>query len=351
MEFQPQPASSLHHPLLPQLQHSPTPADCARNLGQVLPLRQLDSLTTPKEWWHRDGELPLNHLPIAASVGAPYRLECDGNPLHWLLMVHDGRASITQNGQTHALETGDGIIIPGEPWTLHAQHSSTTTIGFDPLLLLTAARTMAPAQWTPPSPVHTPLRGVLPLPTRDDAICAALVDAIGLELPAIHHISQLGHGFVEGFLLQEQLYRIIAALVFSDLRNGHSPTDARHTSRDRRLDRLLDYITLHLADPLPLKVLEHESNYSRRSLHYAFQDRFGCSPMQWIRQQRMQLALQRLQHPQPEDTVATIANHCGYRSLSRFRIDFERTHGSKPSAVLRGAGDGNGSNNTSSVAP
>lgn len=351
MEFQPPPASRLHHPLLPQLKLAPTPTCCAQHLGQVLPLRQLEALTDPSEWWHQNGELPLNQLPIAANVGSPFRLDCDGNPLHWLLMVHDGQASVSQNGHKHCLKAGDGVILPGEPWRLQGQHSSTTTIGFDPLLLLSAARALAPAQWTPPSAVNTPLRGLLPLPTRDDATCAALVDAIGLELPAIHHIAQLGHDFLEGFLMREQLYRMIAALVFADLRNGHPAAATPPTSRDRRLDRLLDYITLHLAEPLPLHVLESQSNYSRRSLHYAFQDRFGCSPMQWIRQQRMQLALQRLRNPQPASTVATVASECGYRSVSRFRIDFERTYGSKPSAVLRGATESNGSSSTSSVAP
>jgi AraC-like DNA-binding protein len=58
--------------------------------------------------------------------------------------------------------------------------------------------------------------------------------------------------------------------------------------------------------------------------------------MQWIRQQRMQVALQRLQNPHPRDSVAAVALSCGYRSQSRFRIDFERTFGCKPSAVLRG---------------
>lgn len=345
------PSSKLKHPLRNQLKVSHDPAVCARNLGKVLPLRHLDALTPPSEWWHHDEGLPLPRLPIAASVGSPFLLECNDHPLHRLLLVHDGHAIVHQHDRSHTLEAGDGVILPGHPWTLQGQNSSTTTIGFDPLILLTAARNLAPAQWVPPPPVQSPLRGLLPLPTRSDRHCAALVGAISLELPAIHHIAQLGDNFLEGFLLHEQIYRIIAALVFADLRNGHAVSEKESTSSDRRLDRLLDFITLHLAEPLPLRVLEAQSHYSRRSLHYAFQERFGCSPMQWIRQQRMQVALQRLQNPTPGDTVASVANNCGYRSQSRFRIDFERTYGWKPSAVLRGAVVSTGSSNTSSVAP
>jgi len=351
MESSSPPSSSLNHPLWSQLKYAHNPDVCAQNLRKVLPLRQLDALTPSSEWWHHDGELPMAQLPIAANIGSPYLLECNDHPLHRLLLVHDGQVTVKQNGESHTLEAGDGAILSGQPWSLQSENSSTTTIGFDPLLLLTAARNMAPAQWAPPSPVHSPLRGLLPLPTRSDGRCAALVGAITLELPAIHHMALLGETFCESFLLHEQLYRIIAGLVFADLRNGHSVGDKEATLSDRRLDRLLDYITLHLAEPLPLCVLEAESHYSRRSLHYAFQERFGCSPMQWIRQQRMQLALQRLQHPTPGDSVTSVATLCGYRSQSRFRIDFERTYGWKPSAVLRGAVVPNGSSSTSSLAP
>lgn len=351
MEFLTHPAASLQHPLLEELQPSPDPTVSARHLDKVLPLRHLDALTSLSEWWHHDGGLPLNQLSIAASVGSPFLLECHDHHLHWLLVVHDGHAVVTQQDQSQALESGDGVILPGQSWTFRGDHCSITTIGFDPLILLTAARSLAPAQWMPPSPVHTPLRSLLPLPTRTDTTCAALVRAIGLELPTLHLIAQLGRSFLESFLIQEQLYRIIATLVFADLRDGHPFDDSQPTTRDRRLDRLLDYITLHLSDPLPLKVLESQSNYSRRSLHYAFRDRFGCSPMQWIRQQRMQLALQSLQNPQCQDTVSTVASKCGYCSLSRFRIDFERTYGCKPSAVLRDAPATTDSNSTSSLAP
>ncbi|MFM7466180.1 MAG: helix-turn-helix domain-containing protein, partial [Cyanobium sp.] len=42
-----------------------------------------------------------------------------------------------------------------------------------------------------------------------------------------------------------------------------------------------------------------------------------------------------LLHPQPGDTVTAISAACGYRSLSRFNVDYKRAYGAKPSAVLR----------------
>jgi AraC-like DNA-binding protein len=208
--------------------------------------------------------------------------------------------------------------------------------------------------------VDSPLRSLFPLPTRDDDLGAAVVETINLLLPALHRITRLGDTFNEAFLPREQLHRLIAVLLFPELRHRPMQGENASTSGDRRLDRLLDYISLHLADPLPLTVLESVSHYSRRSLHYAFKERFGCSPMQWVRQQRMERALRFLEQAGPTDTVSAAALACGYRSQGRFRIDFERTYGWKPSTVLRqgglpkGPGDANGvssSNTTSSVAP
>jgi AraC-like DNA-binding protein len=336
MEPLSQRSATLQHPLRDQLKVSQNPIICANYLGKVLPLRHLDSLTPPAQWWHLDGALQAQQLPIAASIGSPYLLECTDHPLHWLVLVHDGHVTIQQDDQCHELVAGDGVMLPGRPWSLQGQHSSITTIGCDPLLLLSAARNLASGPWSPPSPVKSPLRSLFPLPTRSDGYCSALVDVINLELPALHLLVQLGENVLESFLLREHFYRLMAALVFADLRHGPTQDEREPSFSDKRLDRLLDYISLHLSDPLPLSVLETQSHYSRRSLHYAFQQRFGCSPLQWIRQQRMQVALQRLRQPHPNDSVASVALSCGYRSQSRFRIDFERTFGCKPSAVLRG---------------
>jgi AraC-like DNA-binding protein len=60
--------------------------------------------------------------------------------------------------------------------------------------------------------------------------------------------------------------------------------------------------------------------------------------MQWIRQQRLARAHQRLLHPKPGDTVTSISLACGYRSLGRFNTDFQRMYGAKPSVVLRQGG-------------
>jgi AraC-like DNA-binding protein len=334
-------STTLHHPLWSHLQPSPTPAECERRLAKVIPLRRLEALTPPSAWWHHDGHLPISSLQLAATVGSPFLIESFGQSDHCLLLGHDGQANVKHPTGTCTLGANGAVILPGQSWTLICEQSmSLTAIGFDPLRLFAAARAMAPPGWAPPSTVELSLNRVQVLPTLTDPICGTLVSTITLVLPAIGRVSQLGGNFLETFLLEQQLYRLMAALVFPSLRDSQpqpSTSSSRESiSMDQRLDRVLDYISLHLHQPLPLSVLEENSNYCRRSLHYAFQERFHCSPMQWIRQQRMALALQRLQQANPGDTVRAVATACGYRSLGRFSIDFQRAYGCKPSAVKRG---------------
>ena len=87
--------------------------------------------------------------------------------------------------------------------------------------------------------------------------------------------------------------------------------------------------------PINLTILEQRSGYSRRFLQLAFQQRFGCGPMQWIRQQRLEQARLSLLNPQDDDSVGCVAARFGFSSVSVFSREFHRRFGSRPSDVLR----------------
>jgi AraC-like DNA-binding protein len=101
------------------------------------------------------------------------------------------------------------------------------------------------------------------------------------------------------------------------------------------LDELVDYIRSNRAVPLTMADLERLSHYSTRHLTTLFRERFQCTPMQFVRRQRLELAMERLTAPQPGDTVIRIARECGYRHAANFCVDFQREFASKPSDVLR----------------
>ena len=326
---------TLQHPLRAWLQHSASPADTARVLADVLPVQRLEAVGPATNWWHLDGNQRVGSLPIAASLGSPLLLEAGEHPQHWLLLQHDGSASLQQGRQRQPLHNGDGVILPGLPWTLHTQESSCTVVGFDPIELLAAARRLGGPRWQTPSPQENPLRTLRFLRNPKDLPAEILLGMLTRLLISCHEAAQLQQDLLDNLLLQQQLYRLLALLVFEELRDGGDGSSGSTGIQDPRLGSLLDFISLHLDEPLCLQQLEEQSNYSRRTLHYLFHQRFGCSPMQWIRQLRMAQALQRLSHPASGDTVKSVAAECGYRSLSQFGLDFQRAHHRRPSEVLR----------------
>jgi AraC-like DNA-binding protein len=325
----------LQHPLQKWLRSSSSPADTARVLSKAIPLRSLEPQGPLSSWWHFDGEERIGSLPLAASVGSALRLEAEEHPQHWLLLLHDGCASLHQGRRSQELQNGDGVILPGLPWTLQAQELSCTVVGFDPIELLAAARRLGGPRWQTPSPQENPLRTLRFLRNPKDLPAEILLGMLTRLLISCHEAAQLQQDLLDNLLLQQQLYRLLALLVFEELRDGGDGTSGSAGIQDPRLGSLLDFISLHLDEPLCLQQLEEQSNYSRRTLHYLFHQRFGCSPMQWIRQLRMAQALQRLSHPASGDTVKSVAAECGYRSLSQFGLDFQRAHHRRPSEVLR----------------
>jgi AraC-like DNA-binding protein len=107
------------------------------------------------------------------------------------------------------------------------------------------------------------------------------------------------------------------------------------SSRERVFEELLEWIRAHLTTPITLTAMEQHTGYSRRTLQLAFQQRFGCGPVQWVRQQRLEQVRLALLDPEPGDTVGRIAQRFGYSSLAVLSRDFTLRYGQRPSELLR----------------
>lgn len=136
--------------------------------------------------------------------------------------------------------------------------------------------------------------------------------------------------------VDDLIYRTLALLLFPRLAAQlEQPDVSPSIGRERLFSELLEWIHDNLHRPLGLTQLEQRSGYSRRSLQLAFHQRYGCGPIQWIRQQRLEQARLALLHPQPRDSVSAIAARFGFSSLSAFSRDFRTAFGVTPSEVLR----------------
>lgn len=160
--------------------------------------------------------------------------------------------------------------------------------------------------------------------------------------PAFQHLCSLiettsgNPNYVRILGIEDAIYRwVVHAL-------GVLPHDADtppHDARARqRLDVICDLVRTTHERPLTLTEMESLSGLSARALQYAFNARFGCSPMEWQRRERMHLARRRLLFPVPGETITDIAHAMGFSSSAAFAAQYRRYFGETPSSTRRTAG-------------
>ena len=141
--------------------------------------------------------------------------------------------------------------------------------------------------------------------------------------------------YLQHLQLDDLIYRNLALLLFPRLAALITcPEQPEAPARQRLFEELLEWIDANLTRPIRLTELEQRSGYSRRHLQAAFQTRYGCGPIQWIRRQRLERARRALLEPNPGDTVAQIAGRNGFNSLPAFSRDFRAAYGLRPSDLL-----------------
>ncbi|MEN0108897.1 MAG: AraC family transcriptional regulator, partial [Pseudomonas sp.] len=121
-----------------------------------------------------------------------------------------------------------------------------------------------------------------------------------------------------------------AALLLASLASAPAPLAERNELPLARLDR---YIDQHAAHPLQVADLARLSGLSAARFHARFLQQTGQTPMDYVRQRRLQQGMQLLR-----DTplaVGEIAQRVGYSSQSAFTAALARHHGTTPRALRR----------------
>lgn len=97
----------------------------------------------------------------------------------------------------------------------------------------------------------------------------------------------------------------------------------------RNINKVLDYIDSHLAQPFTLEELSLQANFSKYHFHRIFQSIIGESPFQYILRLRLQKAASLIHFSSMSLTM--IAYECGFSDLAIFSRNFKKHFGSSPS--------------------
>ena len=90
-----------------------------------------------------------------------------------------------------------------------------------------------------------------------------------------------------------------------------------------------EYLDAHYAQPLTLRQMADIAHLSPRSCQRAFQQFLGLSPMQYLRQKRLQCAASMLSAGQGD--ITQICYACGFADPSAFSRQFRAYYGTAPS--------------------
>jgi AraC-like DNA-binding protein len=320
--------------------HSGRGADALRRrLAPGLLLRSATGRGDEPEPSFRHRSLHLGELPLHRLELAPCRLELSGAANHACLVLPlAGEATLRgqrRGSRPLAADAGrTAVLLPGEPFQLHCPSPyNTVLIGLPRPVLLAAAAALLPPQVAPLQRTRLEKRLERSWQWREDG--GAGRDLLGLLRQTVAVLegaasATAGAPPLAGTALQDWLLQPLALLLLQEPGPRAEPDDG-----GRRLERLLDHIEANLHRPLDLQDLCDLSGCSPRALQYAFQRRFGCGPMQWLRERRLEEAARALRQADGQEPVGVIARRCGYTNLSSFSRDIQRRFGLPPSTLRR----------------
>ena len=314
---------------LPNLFHAEInqPADLYTALNRAAPIRSLQSLVPEAQFLHEVGEIDIGKVGVLSQTGTDTAFHVEHTPNLHLVVVFGGSLVVNTAGGSIRLRKQEVALLPPGYRKSEGRHSL-------------VAITLPPAAVEEAAAAITGRAGSLriaegfPLKSLKGGPMAGLVPSL---LSSLDAALPLGESLVGQLMGDDVLLRTAAVLLDPTLLSVE-PTDLlRFRERQGRtsFDELIDFIRANLDQPLRLSDLEARSQFSRWALQEAFRQRLKATPMEWIREQRLQRAMEHLQRAEERLPLRELALRCGYLRLSHFSRDFKKRFGLPPSQVER----------------
>lgn len=131
----------------------------------------------------------------------------------------------------------------------------------------------------------------------------------------------------------EQL--ILETLLLTQPNNRTPMADAGHSRPNSpRVREAMEFMLDRLGEPLTVTAIAEACDTSVRTLQQTFRREVGSSPLQWLREQRLERAHALLTTGALGLSVTDVAYRCGFFHLGEFGTAFRRRYGTTPSTLL-----------------
>jgi len=314
---------------LPHTKICNDPVQFAESIQTLLPVRSCDALHQDQKFHVISGGMRFGPVTVISNWGSGICGRVEGMDDAQLIVPYQGVGQFDFGGWRLDNRAGATMLyLPGGDWRVSSDVLAGVVLRLPRNAIAQVRRVMA----GPAAPRELP--GLLESPKLlryHQSQQAALFLSLYRALALLNAATVASGSLPQSLRLDDLLLRLVGLL----LGPLPSETPPQHCGPGEPFEALIEWIGANCHRPLSLSDLESQSHYSRRSLQYAFRQRFGCGPMQYIRRQRLALAKQRLLAPLPGTTVTSVARECGYLSVASFRRDFQRRFGEPPSVAMR----------------
>jgi len=308
-------------------------------LSKFLPLHvwAWDLGPESETFYNQSGIVRLGDLTLLSTWGS----SIDGHveqksQAQWILPYLAGTNSFKIDAKTYVFRDSS-LYIPAHQLRIHLRCTlcSGVIFSFNPEILVPVAAAIAgPAFDSLSFMVVLDQPGILG--RRSDESRQHLHDLLMQTLALIDRAMQALGDVNQMMRLDDLIKRLMVMLLVPELfQTGPAPSPYFPASGSFPHGDLVDWVMAHLDQPISLTDLEQRSCYGRRSLQYTFKQHFGCGPMQWLRQQRLDKAMRLLRESRGQLGLSQVAQSCGYLSQSSFSRDFLKRFGQRPSKVRR----------------
>ena len=308
----------------------------ADTMAAVLPKLDVGALGEKSEFVYKSRTHVIHGLHMVASANTPLYVGVDGVQHATLVIPFYGESeTVGRNGVRGTWAGGQKEIFftPGASGGTATGVRATLTLNLDLNRLETIAAQMfgatETAQGVDLQLLETRTLEINPLGVPLGLAFQNLCSQVDLWDQQPQVLAHMG--------IDDLVYRHVAILLRPELfLPMHFSAQGRHERKPstKNIALLCDWISAHLGDRITMSDMEKMSGLSERSLQYAFLAKYGCTPMQWLKSERLAWARRLLLGAQPGATVTTISHLCGFADSSAFTLAYKRKYGELPSTTL-----------------
>lgn len=285
----------------------------------------------PVEFRHQAVRLPglgtvIGHIGYGTEVAIS--VQAAGFEVFSLSLPCEGEQILHRQGASYVSTKERGIIIA--PAAEQLLEMSAHCRKLQVVIPQAAMRQIAAELAGPSGPAALTLAPEMDL--RDPGI-SAWWRMIGQTLSGWAHIGALWH--LPGLVTDLERLLIKSLL----LAQPGSFTSSQGGRLPGFMQRIEQFLALHLGEKIDLAQLESVAGVSRQKLYNAFHTLYGCAPLAYVKRRRLEAVRRALAEGlRPGETISALAWQWGFEHLSRFSHDYAEAFGELPSATAARAG-------------